>query len=680
MRQVLVLAACTSLGCGHRDDASALAAPAPAVAGAANARPSAGVPHGSTVEVVAITEQADAAISADAIGGLRLWPSLDGTRPPIVIGGPIPEQLALAHAGDELVAGLLDQAGNVRVLRFAKDGSVRGRVQLPGDVAHEQVIAVDGGILVRRRDQSIERFDASGISRGRLVAEPGEQIGAIASRHGTVAALITSDVRGQAKRMRWIVGGDELRWGTTVTLPAAISSAVVALSPNQHRVAGIDVATSQLQVFELDPLPKPVHGATVVAMPEGATVGFVDDDHVVVVRNATESNTPEVQWWVVPSPSHDPWATTPATPPPAIPEPSSSGAAIGDGIVVTGFASGLAIGDSKRTRYLGWATLASGELSQVGARFVFSASSTKLTWLDADLAHVRDLDLTTLTTFANNVGTAVGEHHVVVERKVDSKYVVELVDLDRPGKPVDVGAFTSVDRIDFHAPTSVLAIAEGRLVHRYQLALATSAVAALPSLAMTVQPQKIWLLDPTRAHGVIAVALGWGDDGQKLQTFRTPVGRATTLDPASSVMVVMPVLLVDGAGTTYHSAVEPPTPLVAEHGRKEVARYDLDAAVTSVIDSHDATSLAVTTAHEVAMFAATGAKRWRHPMIDAVGALFDADDRRLIVRSQSGIVILDAATGAQVEAVCGWSFGLHDEPPAATTFGAPPVCEDTARP
>ena len=59
-----------------------------------------GVPHGGVITEVAITEKADAALSFDNLLGIRLWPTLDGTRPPVPVTANAPRQLALAQFQD----------------------------------------------------------------------------------------------------------------------------------------------------------------------------------------------------------------------------------------------------------------------------------------------------------------------------------------------------------------------------------------------------------------------------------------------------------------------------------------------------------------------------------------------------------------------------------------------------
>src|SRR5258708_5331563 len=75
-------------------------------------------PHGGQIEVIAITERGDAALTVDSFSEIRLWPTLDGTHEPVVVHGPDPRQLALGRDRDGLVAAILDGAGGVEILRF----------------------------------------------------------------------------------------------------------------------------------------------------------------------------------------------------------------------------------------------------------------------------------------------------------------------------------------------------------------------------------------------------------------------------------------------------------------------------------------------------------------------------------------------------------------------------------
>jgi hypothetical protein len=65
-------------------------------------------PHGGRIDLVAITDRGDAALTSDSFSELRLWPTLDGSKEPIVVHGPRAMQLALGRDGDRLCAAILD--------------------------------------------------------------------------------------------------------------------------------------------------------------------------------------------------------------------------------------------------------------------------------------------------------------------------------------------------------------------------------------------------------------------------------------------------------------------------------------------------------------------------------------------------------------------------------------------
>ena len=70
-----------------------------------------------------MTEQGDAAVSID-------------------ISTPAPVQIAIAGTTFEVIVGVLDPAGSAHVLRFSRDGSARGRAQIPGEIPITQIAAL----------------------------------------------------------------------------------------------------------------------------------------------------------------------------------------------------------------------------------------------------------------------------------------------------------------------------------------------------------------------------------------------------------------------------------------------------------------------------------------------------------------------------------------------------------
>lgn len=80
--------------------------------------------HDVEIAVLAASDDGRVAVSADRNGGMRLWPSLDGKREPVVVDTETaPERLAIARDGDEIVvavAGPLDDLAVIRSIRCTR--------------------------------------------------------------------------------------------------------------------------------------------------------------------------------------------------------------------------------------------------------------------------------------------------------------------------------------------------------------------------------------------------------------------------------------------------------------------------------------------------------------------------------------------------------------------------------
>lgn len=640
---VAILAACS-----QTEDHAAIEA---AARGAPD-RIAPGVPHGAVITRVALAEHGDAALTIDNLGELRLWPSLDGKRPPVPVAAAAPDQIALGDAGDELVAAILDQAGNVALLRLGRDGSIHGRAQICGDIACDEVIALDDGVLVRRRDQSIERFSATGVSTGRIVPEPGEQIVAITRRRGVAMALINWE-RSESSLARWIALDGELRWGATVGLPEAVTH--LALSPAHDRIAVTYARDNGLRVFDLDPRPR-LHSGNGTPIGDGA-IGFIDDDHAVIVGST-------MAWWEANPDGYDPWANM-RVDMKAI-QPLVDGA-IADGVAGAGFALALALGDPKHLRYLGWKLPAvTSSVTSIVGQIVVPVSATMI-WLDDHLVEQREVDLGNLPGNPT-IAIAVGPHHVIVRRAVESSNVVELVDLDHPS-PVTLGSYTRIDRLEYEPELAMLAIDTGGPIIRFQLDLAHTTAAKLSALQSPGSVVMVRLLAPEHARGASAIVVSSeGEGGERIRSYRASnATKATQIDGA--------VVAIDGTGTVFMQLNAPATTIVAIRDGAEAFRFQ---ATGNLAVSNDGASMVELRGAEVAFLDGRGVERSRQPLWGGISAMFTDDDRSVVVRTANGLVAFDAATGERRASACGWAFGLHDQPVVTLSAEQLPVCEDVA--
>ena len=194
--------------------------------------PAVTAPHGSEIIALATTVDGGAVASADRLGGIRLWPALDGTREPVVIRGTAPRQIALWRDSDGFALATLDAAGGVQVIRTTAAGTVRGRATVSGGPASE-IASTSEGLLILRSEQTLELADAGGALRARLTPEPGSRIATLVVRAGRILALIQED---KQLHGRWVVVQRGVRWGgATPKLPFPIARA--ALSPDGSHLA-----------------------------------------------------------------------------------------------------------------------------------------------------------------------------------------------------------------------------------------------------------------------------------------------------------------------------------------------------------------------------------------------------------------------------------------------------------
>jgi hypothetical protein len=655
--------ACATVACGRVSERTVIAsADTPGRAEA----PVRGAAHGSEILAIALTEAGDSALTVDRTGALRLWPALDGTREPVPVDAPPATELALGRRDDELVAAVIDRAGIVRVLRLGRDGIVHGRAQVEGDVAAREVVAFGADLLVRRADQTIERVDADGIERGRIAARPGEQLGAIAVRGGAALVAIASGAH-EAKTVRWISLGDELAWGADVELPQAIEPEQLALAPGRGRIAAahprIGDREPQLVVYELGKVSALPFSMPRMAVPDGASLGFASDDRVAIAGDG------EVRWWVYHDKDYDPGNDSPVQRPPGLDVASPTGGAVADGVAAAAYGATLALSDPKTTHYLGWRELVTQVVTPIGDSLGYGVDEGRFLWLDDHLETVRGFDLKEVTNPTPTGAMALGDHELLVESQRDGTTHLRVVDVRKPGDPIELADYQSLLNLTYDASLHVLAAAsrQDQRIFRFRIDVEPLRVTKLPPLPFDGYVYSLRLLDPAQADGVEAIVVGFDDVGQRVWVFRN--GKAT------SKSVTNAIAGVDASGSLYERIDDK---LVVRRGGKVIARIAVADTQGPAAVTRDGQRLAVVRSHGVALVDRSGHERWHHDMWGAFGVMWSGDERSLIVRTGTGLVAYDADSGETRARACGWEFGLHDSV-TRVTYGQPTVCEDGER-
>ncbi len=611
-----------------------------AVTGAATApapRPQTAPPSGA-IHTVAITEAADAAITADDGGGWRLWPTLDGTRPPVVLHASAPRRVVLGRDGAGLVAGVLDDAGAIELIRMTRDGAVVGRARLPADPGFADLVAFSGGILALGRDQVVAWYDARGTLRGRLAPLLGDLLVEVTARRGR--AIVGIGKPGHAVTgVRWIVAGEggALRWGAYTHLPDPLRG--LALAPDHRRIAGIRVEA----------------GAGVGQVIGLGTPKILEDD-----LRAGEHDHPAAIGFPGDGPAaisgagvirHAPGDVTTLGPAEA-----TSLAAFGDGLVVVGRGPALALVHRSRVRMLGYREVGVGPLSPAG-RHLAMAIGDQVLWLDGGLAALRATD-------------EPGAHARIA---LDDRLFVELLhDPEHPrDRPVEVairdaatgalnpiGTWERLHGVQLDPRSRVVAICAGGEVHRFILD-AHGAAARLPSLTLGDDRTFAYPVDPRVARGAVAVAVRARRDGDRssvvIETHRGRGIPRRTEAPGR-------LLGVDGTAAVWLARAR--TVAALRDGAPVLgAALDLAAPIEDGAVSRDGTFAAVHDGSEVIAVDAGGRVRWRREVLDVVQLAISGDGRTVAVATSGGLVALEAATGARRAWACGWHFGLHDALP-----------------
>jgi hypothetical protein len=638
-----------------------------------------GVPHSGIINEVAMTEQADAALSFDNLLGIRLWPSLDGSRPPVPVSANAPRELALAHSGHDLLAVILDDAGAVQAMRLGLDGAVRGRASLPGQ--YKQAVATEAGVIVRTPDHAVEWYAPDGTFKGRVVAEPGQEIQGITTRNGHTAALLANASTNIARNIRWLTLGESLGWGMNVEVPGPVVDGMFALSPNNRRIAYVN--SGALEVYEIDPFQRILKGEAVIRhMDNDRGIGFIDDDHAVLagISQTAVWEPAKVQEPKKITPENDPWAvpTTWVTPNPAkMSQPSDTnlvdGFAYGNSVVVTGMGANLAVSTQLSTRYLGWKQLATGNLSAVGDQIVMGMSSSRFAWLDESLQLKRDVELYDAPSGPWVYGIPVGDHHLVTQTSRDGKYEIALQDVEAKARSKPI-VFTETERLEYSPATQMFAIGQRRKINRYKLDLAKIAMTALTPIKIKGSPVTIRLYDPEQANGVTAAVIGWDSDYADYQTLTIyrAKGKPTRIHPFDGQ-----ILSEDADGTLYvYWRLGTPELRVMKDGKVE-RKLKLDGSSIPAI-TKDGKRLAYLDGKGsiIVMDGTSGESIWKQPMWGAQQVLFTGDSKKLVVRAIGGVASFDATTGIRTGLECGWKYGIYDDPLGSSPPGQSLVCED----
>lgn len=617
-------------------------------------RPRIEAPHGGTIIELAATADGTAVITADDLGGVRLWPKLDGTVEPRVVDLPRPKRLALAADARGFLIAMIDEVGGLTVQLIDRDGVTLQTAVHGFDPPHQDLVITDRGPLALRSDQRLLRFAPDGAVTGQLAGEAGQRIVAIGASGSRMIAVVEGGRDKPWRRARWIASSDQLAWGAWVPGNDAIGDPI-AIAPNGKRLAFLVGPKNGKKAIVIDASD----GKEVLAQvaPNVTAIGFADDDNVAV-----DGNLPH--WFDLSGAKGNPPA----------PGFSQSGTlAVGGGRAISGLQSQLVIATPGVNEFLGYAMPTPSVTAPGPQGTVLLGHAENVVLLDRELRDrpAPDLQLPTQSVIAAVKHLAGNDWVVELTKLSDGTTSVLLVDAAaKKSVPLRAG-MTMAHLLAYEPTTQTLALSLGEqpeLFHHEPGKLKVDRIAVLPK-QQGYERMELFPLDPKVANGTQVVAIQLRERAT-VRWARDP----RAIDKGVSVTIDGSPAGVDPSGLVYMWEATPT-------GALELAMYR-DAKRIGTLPTQGPTALwpdprgsgqtVQVSQRTVALVGSDGKKKWAQALQGVTESVW-LDDGSIVIISAAGIARLDGKTGTPTATRCGWKFGLSKKMnPVAARFE--PLC------
>ncbi len=629
--------------------------------------PSTGM-HGAAIELVAVADSGDAAVSADTTGALRLWPSLDGTREPVVVTGSRPHALDIARDVDGYVIANHDAARGLELLRLDARGVVRTRVKIATEPAVEQVELTSEGALVLRADQTIELYDMAGMQRARLVPDPGTRISAIVGRAGRVLAIVGDH---KAVHARWIDVGTAT-WGAMSPKLPIDPSRPVALSPDHTRIVGslrnklrtpafVDLASGKQEPTDLcATLTDDARRESSLA-DDGAPVfdeflptalGFIDASTVACLASG------RLVWWKtdgVEIPANADGAALPGVLEPAI----------GSRRVVGSLGSQLAVFDPGTPRYLGYSFRELSHLRMTPIGILIGKGDQAPLLLDGSLHELvryplpkGDLEWADLLPLDERYVLRMSARKVMADAW-GSAYQITVFDMTKGIVHQQLPNLAQEVTLAYEPATHLLSTSDGptNLLLRYDPT--THSFGERFEVHEPVALRAIHLLDPALSGGLVALTIEDRNDGVTIGELHGDDLHGPTIRVRRTYSVQGQLRSVDRSGRVYMQGAAATDVVVHARGTQFARLAGLGGM--ALRPSPDARHVTAFRDQKVRLLTVEGGVVWDVALWGSADIDWTSGGE-LIARFPAGLARLDRATGTLRERQCGWSFGIADKP------------------
>lgn len=604
-------------------------------------------PHGGAIALLAVTAGGTAAMSCDELGGVRLWPTLDGSAEPRVVDLPHPRALALGADPRGFLVTMIDDVGGLVIQVIDRDGLTLQRASLAAEPAFMGLAMSARGPIAWRADQRLVRLRADGTVAAQLAAEAGQRVLDVAVAGDRAIAVIESGTP-VTTRARWITLGDTLAWGSW--LPGASTiGAKIAVSPTGNRLASLastGTGASQLTVIDTST-------GTLVAQPTipGTLAIGVADDHHAVVATATG-----IAWIDLTAPAPTPQPTRAAAT--DVVEQGILG--IGGGRAIGASNGELMIATPTKVEFLGYdlgspavvAGAAKGQLL-IGVGDTFALLDRELRATSSPQLHVSaHAAVSSLRWLAED------DWLVEVSKVEDGTTTLSLVDVARDHSTLVRTGMPLVQTLMFEPSTDLVTLSLGETpdVSRYD-----RGHHRLDKLATLAKPKgyeqaELAPVVPALAGGV-QVVVAQMRDRMTLRWIKDP----RFLDKGAAITVDGSLAAVDRAGHAFvwQNAPTGPLELVVYADGKRTGTFPSDGPTVLSPDPTGTRILLIgqNAVTLVSFDGSVGVVLWAQAIQGVTEALW-LDDGAIAIVTSAGLARLDAATGHVVAARCGWRFGL----------------------
>jgi hypothetical protein len=619
-------------------------------------------PHGGFITQIATSPDGIAAVSVDELGGIRLWPTLDGSQEPRVIDLPNPDQLTLTRTPEGYTVVSLDEVGGLYIAKLDKLARTLSHVTLAPDPAFAGMVMTELGLLAWRVDQTIVLLDLSGATKARITPQPKERVVAIAAANKRAIAI--TEIEDGSRSVRWLDIDPKLAWGGEIYL-GGDPGQEIALSPKHtlYAIARKEERSTLVQVVDI--AKKRVVASTSVMM-QGVDLAFLDDTTLGI------GTFEGIAWIDTTLPMPVMVQTTRTTGSRIAPTLAAA-----NGKAVTTQNGELVLATPTKTEFLGYDLIAPRFIEPGGNGQLLVGIKDSFTFLDANL-HELSTSKITLPVTANLTQLLwLGGNDWLAETAASGTAPISLsvFDLAKGTSDVVRPNLKEANVLMYEPSTNVVTLSFGAEAEAAKWDASSRQLTKLTSIAKpsAYEQELLAPLNPKLANNqLVHVVMR---DRPTIKWLRDARSLSST---ASTVTIDGSYAGADAAGHVFLWRNSPSNKLelaVYADG-KPIAQLPAQGPVSLWPDADGKRVLQVA-ANSIGLYQTTDGKQlWTRELAGVQEALW-LTDGSIAITSSGGIARLDADSGSISSARCGWRFGLTSNPHPQTSR-IEPLCAQRA--